>query len=255
MVVAYAEPSTSEVRKKKLRRKNKRTTAPASGQNQEGLAEHEVDANMDELQSTPAVPTTVSAGIDGDDELMIDQEPVAINPATGPVFDPLPASEQRSALKSEIRRIPMPPHRMAPLQKEWVNIFGPLTELLGLQVRMNIPRKSVEIRVWSWFLTLDDRLRHYSQTSKHTKEVGALQKGADFIKAFALGFDVNVRLLMHIIVSLAQSSPSIQDSIALLRLDDLYLDSFEIKDVKTLHGDHLSRAIGETLCPSFEQSC
>ena len=30
----------------------------------------------------------------------------------------------------------------------------------------------------------------------------------------------------------------------MLRLDDLYIDSFDIKDVRTLHGEHLSRAIG-----------
>ena len=79
------------------------------------------------------------------------------------------------------------------------------------------------------------------RTSKHTTDSGALQKGEDFVKAFSLGFDVD-------------------DAIALLRLDDLYIEvtqrvqlwratltwvqTFEIKDVKTLNGEHLGRAIG-----------
>ncbi|KAI0039424.1 eukaryotic type KH-domain (KH-domain type I) [Auriscalpium vulgare] len=204
MVVVQTEPSTSAPVHKN-RRKLSKKKAPRIPE--DGAAEH--DEEMGTTARTPAGPDKPSEDTaEDDDALMIDTDDVPLPPSSAPSFGPVSAAAAAGPLKSETRRIAIPPHRMTPLKKDWVNIFGPLTELLGLQVRMNVQRKSVEIR-----------------TSKHTKEVGALQKGADFVKAYALGFDVN-------------------DAIALLRLDDLYLDSFEIKDVKTLHGDHLSRAIG-----------
>lgn len=49
------------------------------------------------------------------------------------------------------------------------------------------------------------------QTSEHTRSPTALTKAADFVRAYMLGFEV-------------------KDAISLLRLDDLFVDSFEIKD-------------------------
>lgn len=83
---------------------------------------------------------------DDDDVVMID--PLASEATSSlPAFPPLPASAHASTTKSETRRILIPPHRMTPLQKDWINIFSPLTEMCGLQVRMNILRKCVEMRV------------------------------------------------------------------------------------------------------------
>ncbi|EPS96814.1 hypothetical protein FOMPIDRAFT_97540 [Fomitopsis schrenkii] len=211
MVALHAEPSSSSTVQKKNRRKLRRKSAKPT----DASAQNDVDEAMSDGAGdiTEVVPKSFSQQTEqragDDDEVMIDTDASSL-PAqsSAPAFPPLPASAQRTTLKSEMRRIPIPPHRMTPLKKDWVNIFSPLTEMLQLQVRMNVQRKCVEIR-----------------TSKHTRDIGAIQKGADFVKSYALGFDVN-------------------DAIALLRLDDLYLDSFEIKDVKTLHGDHLSRAIG-----------
>ncbi|KAK8082858.1 pre-rRNA-processing protein PNO1 [Apiospora saccharicola] len=113
-----------------------------------------------------------------------------------------PARDIGSVARIESRKVPIPPHRMSPLKSTWPKIYPVVVEHLNLAIRMNVKSKAVELR-----------------TTRKTTDTGALQKGADFITAFALGFDVD-------------------DAIALLRLDDLYIETFEIKDVKTLEGDH-----------------
>jgi RNA-binding protein PNO1 len=123
-----------------------------------------------------------------------------------PLFPP--ASDTQSVVRVQTRKVPVPPHRFTPLKNNWSKLYPPLVNHLKLQVRMNVKNRSVELR-----------------TSKATTDSGALQKGEDFVKAFTLGFDLD-------------------DAIALLRLDDLYIETFEVKDVKTLQGDHMGRAIG-----------
>ncbi|KAI1078287.1 eukaryotic type KH-domain (KH-domain type I) [Whalleya microplaca] len=135
----------------------------------------------------------------GDQEMEIDEED---KPHFGPIQNIDPATHIQT------RKVPIPPHRFTPLKASWPKIYPPLVEHLKLQVRMNVKHRRVELR-----------------TSRHTTDAGALQKGEDFVRAFALGFDVD-------------------DAVALLRLDDLYIETFEVKDVKTLSGDHLARAIG-----------
>ena len=73
---------------------------------------------------------------------------------------------------------------------------------------MNLKRRVVELKI-----------------SEKCEEPLYLNRAYEFLKAFMLGFEIN-------------------DSVALLRLEDLYIESFEIRDVKRLSGQHLSRCIG-----------
>ena len=71
--------------------------------------------------------------------------------------------------------MPIPPHRVTPLKKDWLKIYEPLVEHLKLQVRFNPKSKAVEIR-----------------TCELTTDASALQKAADYVKAFACGFECEV---------------------------------------------------------------
>ncbi|XP_066255037.1 RNA-binding protein pno1 [Euwallacea similis] len=119
-----------------------------------------------------------------------------------------PKTQCFSETKDDMRKIPVPAHRCSPLKDHWLQIFTPIVEHLQLQIRFNLKTRNVEIK-----------------TCSDTKDIANLQKAADFVKAFVYGFEV-------------------EDALALLRLDDLFVETFEIKDVKTLKGDHQSRAIG-----------
>lgn len=96
--------------------------------------------------------------------------------------------------EADFRRISVPPHRMTPLRTSWETIVKTIVERLKLQIRMNTKKKCVEIK-----------------SCAETPDKLNIQRAADFIKAFVLGFNLN-------------------DAIAMLRLDDLYLESFEVKD-------------------------
>lgn len=50
--------------------------------------------------------------------------------------------------KEETRKIPVPANRYTPLKENWMKIFTPIVEHLGLQIRFNLKSRNVEIRVW-----------------------------------------------------------------------------------------------------------
>ncbi|CAN3367021.1 pre-rRNA-processing protein Pno1p [Diutina catenulata] len=161
------------------------------------------------LVDTTSVPQQQQMEQDEEDEQPQESsapEAVVVDENGMPKF--APASKIKMKVKLESRKVPIPPHRQTPLKNCWPKIYPPIVDHLKLNVRYNVRNRNVELK-----------------TGPQTTDEGALQKGADFVRAFTYGFDVD-------------------DAIALLRLDDLYIETFEIKDVKTLHGDHLARAIG-----------
>ncbi len=126
-----------------------------------------------------------------------------------PTSYPALSAQQMSKGKVEFMRVYVPPQRITPLRNAWMDIYTPIAEHMKLQIRFNTFTKHIEL-----------------QTCSETESPQALTKAADYCRAFCLGFEL-------------------RDAIALLRLDDLYIDSFHVREVKSvITEEELSRAIG-----------
>ncbi|CAA0833247.1 RNA-binding KH domain-containing protein [Striga hermonthica] len=131
-----------------------------------------------------------------------------IMPPKKPNFDPLKAHEITEGRQAEFRKVPVPAHRLKPLKAAWDIIYNYVYEVMNVDIRMNLKARRVELK-----------------NKPETPDIGHLQRCSDFVHAFVLGFEL-------------------RDAKLMLKHDELYIDSFEIRDVKRLRGEHLSRAVG-----------
>jgi len=117
---------------------------------------------------------------------------------------------QLSNGNQQFRSINVPGYRMIHIRRLWKDICEPIVKQLKIDIRMNSKKNLVQLRA-----------------SSLTEMDSAIQKAADFVRATVLGFEI-------------------KDSIALIRLDDIYLETFDIRDVKFFKkkSDHWMRAIG-----------
>lgn len=109
------------------------------------------------------------------------------------------------------RTVDIPASRMAFFKSNWLKIYTPIVEIARVQLKMNFMKKQVDIR-----------------TCEYTEDPSFVSRSEQFVKAVALGF-------------------SIEDSMAILKFPDVFIDHFNIHEVKILKNLHIERAIGRMI--------
>lgn len=111
-------------------------------------------------------------------------------------------------VEADFRAVTIPPNRRAYIKNNYQQIIPPIVQQLKLDIRYDTSTNQVLLR-----------------TNNLTENPNAITKAVDFINAITYGFEI-------------------ADALALVRLDDIFMDVFDVTDIKMLEGDNLSRAVG-----------
>ncbi|KAL6120358.1 hypothetical protein NUSPORA_02924 [Nucleospora cyclopteri] len=113
--------------------------------------------------------------------------------------------------KLQVRSIYVPPHRIRRIKQEWMKIYTAVVEIGKLQIRYNLKSKSVDLR-----------------TCEHTVDSAYLDRSTAFITAIIEGFKLD-------------------DAMAIMRYRDIFIDKFDISEVRKMKSSHLQRAMGRII--------
>ncbi|KAI5148296.1 RNA-binding protein PNO1 [Enteropsectra breve] len=111
----------------------------------------------------------------------------------------------------QTRTIQIPITKMRLIKKEWMKIYTPIVEHGKLQIRFNRLNRSIELR-----------------TCETTTDDSIIERAITYIQAVLYDF-------------------KIEDSLAIMKFKDIFIESFEITEIRKLRNSHLSRAIGRII--------
>ncbi|KAI5169837.1 RNA-binding protein PNO1 [Pancytospora epiphaga] len=109
------------------------------------------------------------------------------------------------------RSVEVPPYRIRQLKQDWTKVYTAIVEYGRLQLRFNRATRTVDLR-----------------TCDTTPDQSYIERGVSFLQALFYGFRV-------------------EDAAALMKYRDVFIETFEIGDIRKLKRAHMSRAIGRVI--------
>ncbi|KAI4291728.1 RNA-binding protein PNO1 [Pancytospora philotis] len=109
------------------------------------------------------------------------------------------------------RSIEIPVYKLKAIKQDWLKIYTAIVELGHLQIRFNRRTRMVDLR-----------------TCPSTSDCSFLERSIAFIQAIIYGFRLD-------------------DAMALMKYRDIFMEAFEIGEIRKLKTSHMSRAIGRII--------